>query len=97
MTNVEIDKTIRLEDLAEGKIFDESEVIICLDKNKTSMNTVRKTPGTNEIGVFMYDIKHNGKIVNGIDNNGYKYLYPENIEDAENWEKYNKIIGEHIR
>jgi hypothetical protein len=84
MVNVEFDKKLlRLDDLIEGKVFGESELII--ERDLEGMTTIRHEEGLGEhnkeydIKTFYYDIKANDQEIISINNNGYDEIF---IEEA---------------
>ena len=80
MTEVELKRQLKLDDLEVGKVFDESELIIELDGNR--MTTIRNEEVFEsgrwcDIRVYRYDLIVDRENVLEINNNGYSELCNE--------------------
>ena len=67
-----------LEDLSEGSLFDENELVI--ENNGRSMTTVMETPDEEELRTFCYDLVVKEGIVQSIRYNGGQEYYPQDEE-----------------
>ena len=98
MAEVKLERSLKLGDLEEGKIFDETELII--DFNGKRMVTIGYGGGLvyregNRIRKFMYDVKTDpkGNVIE-INNNGYSEIclgdkeyvkYQSKLKDTGIW------------
>lgn len=87
------EEAVKLEDLVAGHFFEEDKLIIYINEDKTRMNAIKKIPESGEIGIFTYSIKHDGKIIYSVNNNGHRYLTREKQGDLEDWTNYSSLYN----